>query len=298
MERIINTFFEKHNYPEDAIKAVKDVYGILKDNEEFLFLVKNFYEDETINVDRNGSELDNLCQNLSISFYTAKLLYYICLNEELAKQYKNAGISEEMYDEAIDDIHCKMMECYNVYKEWGIFSEGWFVSVYRLKTFSLGRFMYNEGIYDGKDFTVGGRKVTKGDKYISIHIPSSGKPFTTDARMDSYARAYEFYKERFGQEPLFRCETWLINPALRNLLNEKSNIVSFMNDFKIVGSYLYEDNRYLWRVFGADYLKEPKDLPRDNSLRKVYADYLTEGNRPGAGIGFFVFDPVNKTTLK
>lgn len=299
MKKLICDFLTKNHYPQEAAEAVLGAYEVLKDNPTFMTFLERFYVDTELNLDLEGSPLDLLCREVGVNFYTAKLLFYICLTEELREKYREAGFPEHMYDTAIEDMYTKAKECVDVYGIWGIFSPGWFYSIFHLRVFGMGRLFYNTGEYKGEDMTIGGRTVTQGDLYISIHIPSSGKPFDKASRLASYEMAYYFFKDAFeGKEPLFRCGTWLLNPANRELLGEKSNIVSFMDDFRLVATYDNPTNSSLWRVFGAAHELPPEKLPRDTSLRRAYADHLARGNTFDGGIGFFVFDPVNKVTLK
>lgn len=293
MKQYILDFMTQYDYPQPAIEAVIDAYNILKDNAQFNYILENYYTDETINEDCKDGLLYTLCRDLQVNFFTAKLLLYICLSPNLKQMYIDSGYSEDFWCENIGDLKLKMTECYNVHKIWGLFSNGWFPSVFRMDTFTLGRMSYNVRVYDGDDFTVGGRKVKAGDKLICVHIPSSGKPFDREARLASYKRAYEF----FGVS-LFRCETWLLYPPNKEILNERSNIISFMNDFDIVKSYEYDDDHILWRIFGDKYNLPANELPRDSSLRKAYADFLANGNKLGAGVGYFIYDAENNDTLK
>lgn len=299
MRNYISQFVTEYGYPQEARKVVFCAYDILEKNESFASLINNYYKDETIDADMEGGLFYEICKSNAVNFYTGKLVFYICLSKYLKDEYQKAGISEDVYRNSIEDLLCKMMECFDVYGIWGIFASGWFSTVFRLKTFALGRMSYNVGTYSGEDFFVGGREVKNGDMFVSVHIPSSGKPFDRNTRIASYELAYNFYKESFcGKEPLFRCESWLLYPKNKEILSEKSNIISFMDDFKIVGSYEYPDNRYLWRIFGSQYKLPAEKLPRDTSLRRAYADFLAKNNLPGAGVGFFVYDSVNKIILK
>lgn len=292
MKKYICEFMKEQAFPKEAVTCLCDAFEVLKDDKEFIFLLESFYSDETINIDGEKGPLFPIAERNGQNFYTAKLLFYICLSKDLKKEYLKAGFDEEFWRENMADLHCKMMECFNVHSIWGIFSAGWFCSVFRMKTFTLGRMCYNTGIYDGEDICVGGRTVTKGDEFISIHIPSTGKPFDREMRLTSYRRAYEFFKIS-----LFRCDSWLLYPKNKDILDKSSNIVSFMEDFKLIKSYEYPDDRIMWRVFGDKYLLEYKDLPRNSSLRRAYADLLCRGERPGSGLGFFIYDFENNTTL-
>ena len=293
MKNYICKFMQEQSFPKEAVGCVCGAYEVFKEDKEFLFLLENFYNDETINVDGEKGTLFQIAERKGQSFYTAKLLFYICLSKELKKEYLKSGFDEDFWRENMADLHCKMMECFNVHGVWGIFSAGWFSSVFRMKTFTLGRMCYNTGIYDGEDIHIGGRTVTNGDEFISIHIPSNGKPFDAYTRLDSYRRAYEFFKIS-----LFRCDSWLLYPKNKEILDKRSNIVSFMDDFKLIKSYEYPDNRIMWRIFGDKYLLPCEELPRNSSLRKAYADLLCRGERPGSGVGFFVYDLKNNETLK
>lgn len=53
----------------------------------------------------------------------------------------------------------------------------------------------------------------------------------------------------------------------------------------------------LWRIFGADADLPYDQLPKDTSLKKAYAEYLTAGNQVGEGFGVFVWDPVAKKPI-
>lgn len=298
MKAYILNFLSTHNYPEMAISELLRVYALLEKKEVFFRLLDDFYK-ETIDTESQDGPIGCISRELSVNFYTVKLLFYICLSKNLKIKYQKAGYSEAFFFENMTDLYCKTMECYEVFGVWGIFASGWFNSVFKMNTFTLGRLCYNIGSYRGEAFSIAKRKVEKNDRFISIHIPSTPKPFDKASRMQSYEMAYNFFKDVFkGREPLFGCDSWLLYPPNKMLLSEKSNIVSFMEDFRIVDSYEYNDDHILWRIFGKDYRASFDKLPRDSSLRKAYADFIAQGNKTGAGIGFFVYDPINKTTLK
>lgn len=97
---------------------------------------------------------------------------------------------------------------------------------------------------------------------------------------------------------IFCCDTWLSNPKNKTIPGGKSSIASLIDDFKIVKTYLYLDKRNLRRIFGADADKPINNLPRNTSLQSKMADWLLEGTMLGAGKGVFIYDTVNRTTLK
>lgn len=298
MRNYIFWFAKKYQYPENATNEILSLYDALEYNETFNNLLTKFYDDISIDVDYEDSLLSALCKDAGISFYTAKLLFYICLSKSLKEQYLKKGYSESLWADNMEDIKWKMNECYENRGVWGIFSVGWFSLMFRMEIFTFGRLNYNIVKYQGEDFTLAGRTIKEGDICINVHVPSSGKPFDKDTRMQSYVKAYSFFSKEFGiKEPLFRCESWLLYPPNKEILPEKSNIVSFMNDFKIISSYEFESSTPMWRIFGTRCSLPAKELPRDSSLQRAYADYFEKGNNPGAGTGFFLLDTVNKKTL-
>ncbi len=291
----IREFLKEYNYHEDAEKVIISAYEELAGDEAFEALAESFYGTD-MSAEMLTEKLNEFCGNFDIC--TVQLIYFIALTPYLKEKYQKLDISEDAYSDAVEDLRTKMMECHEVRKVWGIIPVEWFCDLFRMKIFAMGRMQYAVGKYH-EDVIVAGRTVRKGDDVVIIHIPSSGKPFDRESRLASYEKAYYFFKKYLGgKEPVFCCNSWLLNPPNREILGEKSNIVSFMEDFRIVHSFEYPDNRNLWRIFGADAELPPKDLPRTTKLQKAFADWLKQGNRLGSGIGFFLYDPVNKTTLK
>lgn len=74
----------------------------------------------------------------------------------------------------------------------------------------------------------------KDKKYISIHIPPDTK-MTGKKFWDSYEKAKEFMKKFFPeyQDADVVCDSWLLSPALQNVLPENSNILRFQKAFMI-----------------------------------------------------------------
>ena len=65
------------------------------------------------------------------------------------------------------------------------------------------------------------------DKTLGFHIPSSGIPLTDEVRLDSYKKAYEFFKDYRREDGLmiFECGSWLLWDGYKEFLPAKSNIL-------------------------------------------------------------------------
>ena len=289
----------RYNYPTEAMAALLFAYDTLEKNAEFLPFVEKFYEDGARPArDEVETVLDKISADSGVHPYTAKFVYYLCLTKKLPEKYAEAGIPQELMWEMIEDFRYKLTECLDVHGIPGFFANPWFYKFFTLEQFKLGRLEFELSKIPAT-VEIGGRVVGEGSETISIHIPSAGGSFNREARFASYKRAYEFFNNVLGKKlDVFRCGSWLLYPANKQILPAHSNIVSFMDDFKIYSSGDYSDPQHdLWRIFGADAKKPYDELPRDNSLKRAYADWLSAGNKVGGGNGIFIWDNVNNTVI-
>ena len=297
MNTYLNKFAKKYNYPEESVDVLLSSYEVLKDDEEFNLLLNSFYGKTNITLEQLSDTLSKISESKSVNLYTTQFVFLVCLTRELKKEYKKANIEEEVYFDTVNDILYKLKECYEIEKVWGIIPLGWFYSMFHMKILAFGRLQYAIGKM-WHNTTVAGKTINSGDDVVYIHIPSSGKPFDKKSRLESYDKAYRFYKKYFRDEvPVFACESWLLFPKNREILGENSNIVSFMDDFKIISSAEYPDNRNMWRIFGADAELSAAELPRKTSMQRALADWIQSGHRLGGGVGVFIYDTVKKTTV-
>ena len=74
--------------------------------------------------------------------------------------------------------------------------------------------------------------ITESDHVINVHIPDSGC-FTKEAIAASYAEAKAFFESCYPEfrPKAFTCESWLMDPKIKELLGENSNIVGFQSKY-------------------------------------------------------------------
>ena len=151
---------------------------------------------------------------------------------------------------------------------------------------------YENVTYEGEvPYEKNGCVVRPGDKVKSVHIPSSGEPFDQAARLASYKKAYQFFKEELQGGPLVCvCGSWLLYPPYRGILSPTSNVVSFAGDWDILSSQESEEFHDAWRVFGAASKLPPEQWPEDTSMRRAYKKWILEGHKAGSGFGVLLFD--------
>ncbi len=313
MRTYFENFLKEYNYPEASWEVLISAFDKLEKQDEFNLLIENFFK---TNPDFRAI-MKALCEKTDLNLYTGYGVLFICLSKETKEVCKNWNWTDDMYRRGMLDIMLQTCECYEVKKVWGLMGEGWMHGIVTGTVVSIGRLQFVAKPYDGEDIEVAGYKLTKGTPVITVHIPGSGESFDEKARMDAYHEAYEFYSNADGKNPCFSrwsdyentdntpcffyCQSWLVFPPNREILSPKSNIISFMNEFKIIDTIVFTEEEIrqdLWRIFGYMAEDEPfENLPEKTSLQRAYKKFLLDGNMPGQGIGVFVYDAKKKEIL-
>jgi len=222
-----------------------------------------------------------------VNEYTYIMAFYLLATELLLERYRTENIAEENFWSVIVDFRCKLIECHDNYGVWGTTTLTWHAPFFSLYRMALGRFQYDNAVFQYSSYTKRGYTIKKGDPCVQFHIPSSG-PLVEADRLDSYRRAYEFYCGRFNGVVPIACGSWLLYPGHEEFLPPTSNLLSFMHDFDFLVGGESEPGKFdnQWRVFGRQYDNTPPETwPQDTSLRRAYAKRMAEGGRSGRGYG-------------
>ena len=81
---------------------------------------------------------------------------------------------------------------------------------------------------------------------------------------------------------LYDCESWLLSPALKELLEKESGILQFQNCFEIQSVNL-ENRQAEERVFGS-ILEDPEAYPENTSLQKALKKLFVRREKNGSRI--------------
>lgn len=286
------------NYPEEAVKALEETAAKIDGNKKFADAFEKLRlrymnsKSPRMSNEPVFKQVEALAKKYKVNPMTLKLVFLIVCSELLHKRYKAQGISDEIFWAGVDDFRCKMLECMACYKVPGTFVETWNWGFMHMNRFALGRFQYE---YDDADFTFttkAGVKIKKGQEIINFHIPSSGISLTDDVRLDSYKKAYEFFKDQRTPEGylILKCSSWLLFPGHEEMLDKNSNILKFYHDFEIYRSEERDNFGDAWRIWNAYTLLPLEQWPADTKLRKAYKDWMMSGKKTGYGCGVIVFD--------
>jgi len=119
--------------------------------------------------------------------------------------------------------------------------------------------------------------ITQGMPVLNMHIPEVG-PLTDESVGESLAMAKEYFTAKGYPCAVAICESWLLDPALRECVSGPSNIIDYQNRFTLFpwdGDHSDTVNRVFGR--GTD-VSNPDALPEDTSLRRGVKAYLKTGN--------------------
>ncbi len=292
----LQSFMDKLNFPQEAQDIFTKILDRLDTDADFAKPFDTAYYSymfPTAAVLKPAlASISRMAEKFGENEYTMHMVFILSCMEELYDRFKKFGFSDEVYWETADDLRCKLIECMDCEEVPGTFVADWNDGMLRMERFAFGRFQFekepfhNEGGYTTKC----GYKIEDNATVIYFHIPSSGIPLTEEVRMDSYRKAYEYYKDGFDGPVIFCCDSWLLYPEHRKFLPENSNILRFMDDFEIVSSHESDEFHSGWRVFGKDSDLPLEQLPEKTSLQKAYKKWLIDGNKAGGGYGIIVFD--------
>ena len=163
--------------------------------------------------------MDALSERTGLHRHVVDFLFLALASERLRENYRAAGLTDELFWDTIADLKFKLIECHDVYGIWGTFVASWYPWFYTMHRFKLGRLQYEAVHFSGDaPVTVGGYTVKPGDTVYNMHIPSCGS-LNRAARIESYKKAYEFYKKEAGEHQYLTGDTYEAMNA-RQLLNQ------------------------------------------------------------------------------
>lgn len=290
----LNLLMDRTGFPQEAkAEALRASQSLVHaGKEKALDGAVEFFYSHDLDIKLVTPLIDSIGAESGAHPYTVWLLFLIQAAKPAVAAYLEQGVPEEIVWETFRDLKFKVMECKNVYGIWGNFVAFWYPIFYSCDIVKLGRLEFENTVYEeNTPYEWGGFSVRPGDPVKSVHIPSSGEPFDKAARLDSYKRAYEFFKDELQGNPLVCvCDSWLLYPSNQEILSPTSNIVSFIHDFDVIRWKEQQTFRDAWRVFGAGYEKPVQELPETTSMQRAFKKWLIHGNKTGSGFGVLLFD--------
>lgn len=296
MKTALQNFLNAFPYSEDAKAALlQDFERILSNadaSRQFLTPIEAYTQGNSIDYSVARQNAATAGSAVGVHEYSAHFLLYACLAEPLQHRYTEKGLEKALWHNSMMDLYYKLNECYAVHGIWGSFVSPWFDRFFDMTRFALGRLQFETTTFYLTDsYSKHNLNLKYGEgELLGVHIPS-GSRLDHECVLDSYRRAYKFYKHLTidGILPII-CESWLLYDGLEEFLPQDSNIIRFKQDFEVLKNVEHPAFEDCWRMFEAQYSGNPADLPRDTSLRRRYADWIAAGGIPGSGYGILLFD--------
>lgn len=194
-----------------------------------------------------------------------------CLCTVTYGEYRKRGIPEEIFLDTQKCFSRFVREHKDSFGVFGFDRDFWTVRQLGLVLFRIRELEYEFDRHEG-------------EPVISIHIPSDAVMTPEKCResfeaADAFFRA--FYPDKAGLR--FFCESWLLSPALVELLGPASNILKFRQQFEIVAWDRDSKGYEMW-VFGRTGLPV-EELPENSSLQRNMKRYLQSGKKVGEATG-------------
>lgn len=205
-------------------------------------------------------------------------------------RYQDLGIPEEYFWDSMKDLSIWCEDYLTKYGVPGFREWGWVGCGLRLEVIRIGRLQFQPNRLP-RSIAWNGKLLPAGMPTLEIHIPA-GEPLTPEAVLASINQAPDFYRKYFSKEfSLFHCHSWLLSPALKELLPDRSRIIQFQNLFCVYGADT-EERQAEERVFGF-LSDDPSQYPDQTSLQKAIKQHLLNGKEVpmGAGIRTIVVPP-------
>lgn len=190
------------------------------------------------------------------------LYLYVRFAVELEEKYKKCGISQEVYFQTFSDIAIWSSHYRKKSGKLGLQEVEWLARHLQCKLYRLGRLQFE-----------------KDDTMLHIHIPE-GEPLSEEECDLSFQYADDFFS---GKYIIYDCQSWILDPILKTIMDDTSNMIRFQNRFQI-HHVIAESHQAEERVFGR-VLEQKEQYPEKTSLQKKMKRLLLEGKQVGEGYG-------------
>lgn len=207
--------------------------------------------------------------------------------------YQEKGIGKEIFVDTMKCFSRFVKEHKASYGCYGFDRSFWTWRQLSLRLFRLGvlefELMDEEELPEGTfaERNTGGlpeRASAAHRSALSVHIPSDAS-LKMEYCLDSIQQSKEFFRRYFPERQISRyfCDSWLLSPALKELLPQTSNILQFQKLFEVQKWDAESDAFLEWVYLRKDIPTE--QLPEDTSLRRRMKAHLLAGGRVGEALG-------------
>lgn len=197
-----------------------------------------------------------------------KQLYALLqMTDETWHRYLEKGISPEIFAETMKFIPRFLRAYHRQIGQWKFAQGWWFWREVAMVEFRMGCLEY-ELVEEA------------GRRFISLHIPSDAdmsRESIDRSMADFRAFLQAFYPDWQGLP--WECDSWMMSPALKELLPEDSRILRFQARFDVLEENKDSLGVLEWVFPGHD--KVTDDLPENTTLQRKMKAWLLSGKKVG-----------------
>ena len=286
---LINDLCDKINIPQEIKEKVLLLIRQGEINKAEPFFTGLFHPDTAHDSSTAIDELFSDCPQESpihVYGYMTVLLIAALKAHEI---YEDKGIGSNIYYDTMSFFKTVLEKDRAFYGEYSFRDTAfWYYREIAGLIYKLGELEYEMKRAD--DYSANLYNIPQGAPVLSVHIPFKAK-LTRENLDNSYKKVKPFfgkYYPEYENAPV-TCGTWLLSPALKELLPQKSNILEFQSDYKIIKTDKSNDNclTFLFGNPGKDI--DFNDLPENTSLRKAAKQHLINGGTIGTGTGVYQY---------
>ena len=284
--------FEKLNiytYMKEDLSKIRD--EIAKDSKNILYC----YFLNSVLKTNDSKLITAVCKpkasEKSDVFDTLPLFSLLYEVPEMCKRLEEKGVPRDVIDATCNMFENQVQDYIDLYGHFGISAYVIWMNLFiNNQIIRVGRF--NIEIAKMGDFyiyqTEKGLELSEGktdgtlianpqDPIISVHIPSGGR-LDFEENTEDLKRAAEIVTECFGEFKLFYCNSWLLDPKIKEVLGKETNMTRFADRFT---RFPVESNGT--SVFHYLYLTTDTEnidiLPENTSMQKAIKKHLLSGGK-------------------
>jgi hypothetical protein len=209
------------------------------------------------------------------------LVYAVHYAMDLYPLFVRKNISDIVYYDTFSELAIWAGNCRRLTGTLGIENIEWVSRSLQMRIFRLGRLQFEPATLS-ESYRIAGRVLNAGTLVLNVHIPQ-GSPLRKSECEASYRQALSFFH---GIMPAFFCRSWLLYPALNELLPEYSNILAFQKPYQILETDDF-DRQAEERLFGT-LSDDPTLYPQITVLQSKARARLISGKPVGSALGVYL----------
>lgn len=213
------------------------------------------------------------------------------------REYHNSrGVPEEISQATLADLGRNVRVHRKREGVGGLGVMWWLMLHFRGLIYQLGRLQFElhlAGDDIADSMKAAGIDASKDTHVLSIHIPDFMGPMDHEACNDSIRHALRFFPQHFPDWPVEHgiCNSWLLDPQLKNVLKPESNIIRFQDRFTLTDDSYDASDSVMQFVFGK-HLRDIDTITPKSSLERGILDHLRSGKKWYGRQGWFRLNDV------